>query len=86
MKGKAADAAKGPVKVFLADEVSASVFAREVAVRDEMRTFYSVSFSRSYRDSQGKRKYVKTFGLEDLGKIVTVAQQAEEYIRSLGQH
>jgi hypothetical protein len=74
-------AAKAPVKVFLLDDVSASVFAREVPVRGELRTFYGVSFSRSYRDSLGKRKYVKTFNLEDLGKVITVAQQADEFIR-----
>ncbi|MCA9224421.1 MAG: hypothetical protein KDA47_02375 [Planctomycetales bacterium] len=73
----------GPVKVFVIEDVSASVFGREHAVRGEMRMFYSVSFSRSYRDSFGNRKYVKTFGLEDLGKVVAVAQQADEFIRGL---
>jgi hypothetical protein len=74
-------AANGPVKVFVIDDVSASVFAREVPMRGENRTFYSVSFSRSYRDSGGSRRYVKTFNLEDLGKVVSVAQQSDEYIR-----
>ena len=72
-----------PIKTFLIEDVSASVFAREIPVKGETRTFYSVSFSRSYRDSAGKRKYVKTFNLEDLGKIVSLAQQADEYIRDL---
>ena len=72
-----------PIKTFLIEDVSASVFSREIPVKGEMRTFYSVSFSRSYRDSAGKRKYVKTFNLEDLGKIVSLAQQADEYIRDL---
>ena len=76
-------AANGPVKMFLVEDVSASVFARTQAVKDGERTFYSVSFSRSYRDSTGKRRYVKTFNLEHLAKIVTVAQQADEYIREL---
>lgn len=73
--------AKGPVKVFVLDDVSASVFARKFAGRGQERTYYSVSFSRSYRDSSGSRRYVKTFNLEDLGKVVTVAQQADEFIR-----
>ena len=76
-------AANGPVKMFLVEDVSASVFARTQAVRNGERTFYSVSFSRSYRDSMGKRRYVKTFNLEDLSRIVTVAQQADDYIRGL---
>jgi hypothetical protein len=79
------DQGTGPIKVFVLDDVSASVFSREVLVKGEERTFYSVSFSRSYRDSAGARKYVKTFNLEDLAKVVTVAQQAEEHIHGL-QH
>ncbi len=69
-----------PINVFRVDDVSASVFAREAMFRGEDRTFYSVSFSRSYRNSAGERKYVKTFNMEDLPKVVTVAQQASEYI------
>lgn len=76
-------AANGPVKMFLVDDVSASIFARTQAMKNGERTFYSVSFSRSYRDSSGNRRYVKTFNLEDLAKVVTVAQQADEYIRGL---
>jgi hypothetical protein len=36
-------------------------------------------------DADGVRKYVKTFNLEDLGKVVSVAQQADEYVRTLTQ-
>jgi len=79
----AAPAANSPVETFLLDDVSASVFAREHQTKNGMRTFYSVSFSRSYRDSKGTRMYVKTFNLEDLGKVVTVAQQADDFIRKL---
>ncbi len=81
----AAEAAKGPIKVFLIDDVSASIFSREHLSNGEMRTFYSVSFSRSYKDSDGKRVYAKTFNLEDLGKVVAVSQQADEFIRKLLQ-
>ena len=72
-----------PIKVFVVEDVSASVFSREYTVKGEMRTFYSVSFSRSYRDSSGNRRYVKTFNLEDLGKVVHVCQEADDYIRGL---
>jgi hypothetical protein len=73
----------GPVKVLRAEDVSASIFAREIEIRGQNQTFYSVSFSRSYRDSKGAWQYSKSFNLEDLGKVVTVAQQADEHIRSL---
>jgi hypothetical protein len=69
-----------PVKVFRIDDVSASVFVRERMVQGENRQFYSVTFSRSYKDSQGQWRYTKWFDVEDLGKIVTVAQQAGEFI------
>jgi len=73
-----------PVKVFVVEDVSASIFAREFPMKGgEMRTFYSVSFSRSYRDAGGTFRYVKSFNLEDLGKVIHVCQQADEYIRGL---
>lgn len=72
-----------PLKVIVFDDVSASIFARQHQGKDELRTFYSVSFSRSYLDKASKRQYVKTFNPDDLEKIVTVAKQAEEYIGSL---
>src|SRR5665213_3102161 len=83
LEAPAAEAAKGPIKVCIIDDVSASVFSRDNLANGEMRTFYSVSFSRSYKDGAGKRMYVKTFNLEDLGKVVAVAQQADEFIRKL---
>jgi hypothetical protein len=79
----AAPAANGPIKVFLIDDISSSVFAREVPTKAGQRTFYSVSFSRSFVDSKGVRQYVKTFDREDLGKVAQVAQQADEYVRQL---
>lgn len=71
------------LKVFRVDDVSASVFARDRQFRGEPRTFYSVTFSRSYKDSTGQWRYTKWFDAEDLGKVVTVAQQASEYIHGL---
>jgi hypothetical protein len=70
-----------PLKVIRIDDVSASIFDRKVMVRGEEQTFYSISFTRSYRDSSGKWNYVKSFGLDDLGKLVTVAQQSDVFIR-----
>jgi hypothetical protein len=71
------------VKVFVLDDVSASIFARERVIRNKPMTFYSVSFSRSYRDADGVRKYVKAFNLVDLAKVVAVAEQADAYRRGL---
>jgi hypothetical protein len=79
----AADPASGPVKVFRIEEVSASIFARTRTVQGAPVTFHSVSFSRSYKDAAGERKYTKNFDTEDLGAIVSLAQQASEYIHGL---
>jgi hypothetical protein len=72
---------RGPVKILRIDDVSASIFKRDLPSRGESRTFFSVAFSRSYKDASGEWNYSKSFDLEDLGKIVALCQQADEYIR-----
>ena len=80
-----AAASPGPVKVFRLDDVSVSIFARQRQLQGEAVTFYSASFSRSYKDAAGARKYTKSFDLEDLGRLVSLAQQASEYIQDIRQ-
>jgi hypothetical protein len=77
------ETAASPLKVFRSDDVSASVFARERDLGGQRVTFYSVSFSRSYKDATGQRQYSKSFDTEDLGKVMQLAQQAREFIQSL---
>lgn len=79
---KAAEPAGGPLKVFRIEDVSVSVFARDRRFQGSEITFYSVSFSRSYKDNDGIRKYTKNFDAEDLGALVTLIQQASEFIHS----
>lgn len=81
--GASNEAKRAPIKVFTADDVSAAIFAHDHPVRGEMRTYHSVSFTRWYRDKGGENRYVNSFGLEDLGKVVAVAKQADEFIRAL---
>lgn len=80
-KAASPEAKKGPMKTFTADDVSAAIFRHEY----NERTFYSVTFTRWYRDNNGQNRYVNSFGLEDLGKVITVAQQSDEYIRAFPQ-
>lgn len=75
----------GPVKVFRLDDVSVSLFARTRNVQGKPVTFYSASFSRSYKDAVGERKFTKSFDADDLGSVVTLAQQASEFIREIRQ-
>ena len=76
-------ASNGPVKVLRIDDVSASIFARERQYNGKPTAFYSVSFSRSYKDPRGERKFTKSFDTDDLGKIVELSQRASETIRNL---
>ncbi len=82
---KAEESTRGPLKVLRIDDVSVSIFARQRQMQGEEVTFYSTSFSRSYKDATGSWKYTKNFDTEDLGKIMALAQQASEYIHGLSQ-
>jgi len=75
------DAKRGPIKTISLDNVHASIFMREHVVQGTPRKFWSVSFSRSYKDSTGRYAYSKSFDLDDLGRLVTVATQAADYMR-----
>lgn len=73
------DTKRRPVKVFVVEDVAASIFAREY----NGRVYHGVSFTRWYKDSKGERRYTKSFDVEDLGKVIAVAQQASEWLHGL---
>lgn len=75
-----------PVKTFRIEDVSVSIFAREGQYQGEPMVFYSASFSRSYKDSAGERKFTKSFDLDDLGKVVELSQRASEYMHNLREN
>jgi hypothetical protein len=77
------DAKRKPVAVIRVDDCSASIWAREVMVQGQPKTFYSVTLERSYKDRDGAWKYTRSFDQDSLGKIVSLCQQAEEKIRGL---
>lgn len=77
------DAAHGPVKVFRLDDVSVSLFARERSFQGRPATYYSASFSRSYKDAAGERKYTKNFDADDLGKVAELCRMAADHIDGL---
>jgi hypothetical protein len=70
-----------PVWSFRQDDVSVSVWKREFKGRE----FYSCSFERSYKDNNGQWKYTRSFGMDDLGKLVTCVKAASDYLLGL-QH
>lgn len=77
------DVKRKPAAVIRVDDCSASVWTREVMVQGQPKTFYSVTLERSYKDRDGAWKYTKSFDQDSLGKIVSLAQQAEQAIRGL---
>jgi hypothetical protein len=79
------DAKRKPAATLRADDVSASVWAREFVVQGQPKTFYSVTLERSYKDRDGAWKYTKSFDADSLGKIVSLCQQASETINGLTQ-
>ena len=69
-----------PVQTFRVDDVSASIWVREHQVRGQMTKFWSVTMERSYKDAAGQWRYTKTFDSDSLGKVVSLCQQASEFI------
>lgn len=79
------EATRAPIKMIRVEDCSASIWQREHAVQGKPVTFYSVTLERSYKDRDGAWKYTKSFDPDTLGRIVTLCQQASEYIRDLQQ-
>jgi hypothetical protein len=52
-------------------------------IQGQPRTFLSVTLERSYKDRDGTWKYVRSFDLDSLGKVVSLCQQASEVIPEL---
>lgn len=78
----AEEAANKPVKVFRIEDVSVSIFARERSVKGQLVTFYSTSFSRSYKNASGKWSYTKHFDVQDLPKLIVLANQANDFVEN----
>jgi hypothetical protein len=76
----AQEAKRRPEHTIRLDDVSASIWVREHLVRGQATKFWSVTLERSYKDAAGQWRYTKTFDAESLGRIVTLCQQASEYI------
>lgn len=72
------EAKKGPMKTFTSGEVSAAIFRHD----HKGRTYHSVTFTRWYRDKSGESRYANSFGIEDLPKVVSVAQMCDEYMNA----
>ena len=70
------------MKTFRIDNVHCSIFCRE----HNGKEYHSLSLTRGYKGSDGDLKFSRSFNPEDLGKLITVAQQASEHLTSLEQN
>lgn len=77
------DAQRKPIQTVRIGDVSASIWSRDHQVRGELRTFYSVTLERSFRDRDGAYRYTKSFDPDSLGSLVAVIQKADEYLQRL---
>jgi len=65
-----------PVQTFRMGTVKASVWANQSADK----TFYSVTFSRGYKDDKGEWHDTDSYGRDDLPRIEKLAAKAYEWI------
>jgi hypothetical protein len=77
------DERRRPLTTLREGDVSASVWSKTVQYKGKPLTLYSVSVERSYKDAGGSWRYTRSFDADDLGKLVTVAHRAAEYINGL---
>ncbi len=75
------DPKRKPVHTIRVEDVNCSVWAREVLVRGEPKTFLGYTFERSYKDRDGSWRYTKTYDGDSLGKLSDVVRQAAEFHR-----
>jgi len=74
------DEKRHPEKSFRLDDVSLSVWMRTYPVRGVLTKFWSITVERSYKDRNGAWRYTRSFDPESLGKVVSLCQQASEYV------
>ncbi|MEX2492203.1 MAG: hypothetical protein WD425_10625 [Nitrospirales bacterium] len=66
-----------PATAFRYGNVNAAVWENT----GEKRIFFSVTFSRSAKDAEGKWKTSASYGLTDLDALASVAEMAKDCVR-----
>jgi len=69
-----------PEKKFSCGPVSASIWAKTKTVEGETVEFYSVTITKAYKEGDNW-KYTNSFNIEDIPKVVLVANEAYKYVR-----
>lgn len=66
-----------PVQSFRLGNIKAAVWANKTG---EGKTFYNVTFERSYKDEKGEWNESDSYGRDDLPLLAKVADQAHTWI------
>ena len=66
-----------PATAFRSGNVNAAIWENTV----EQGAFFSVTFSRPYRDAQGNWKNSSPYGLNDLDSLSSLAEMAKDGVR-----
>jgi hypothetical protein len=82
-KETSAEPNRGPVRTVRVNDVSASIWSREVTVKGVLKTFHSVSFERSYKTNDGEYKYSRSFDPETLPRLIEAIHQVEAAMKEL---
>ncbi len=72
----AATESKLPIKTFRLGRIKAAVWGNEV----DRKTFYNVTFARTYRDDAKQYRDTDSFGRDDLPLVAKLADQAHTFI------
>ena len=70
----------GPDKTLRAGGISATIWSNARVVDGDVKVFKSVSISRSYKDKNGQWQDTNSFGVNDLGKLRLVIDEAYRYL------
>ena len=69
-----------PEKTFEHGSCKAAVFANEIKQNGKTATVKNVTIQKRYMDKDGKWKNTNSFGVNDLPKLVLVANKAYDYL------
>ena len=69
-----------PEKKFSCGPISASIWANTKTVTGETVKFYSVTINKAFKEDE-EWKHTNSFDVEDLPKVVLVANEVYKYIK-----
>jgi len=69
-----------PIKTFEQGSCKAAIFANEIKQNGNTSTVRNVTIQKRYMDKDGNWQNTSSFGVNDLPKLVLVAEKAYDYL------